>query len=123
MNVGLNASTLIASVKREGEKFHEHAVELARRIKDEGHWGVSSLALIEIPGALSSSTTTPTEKVYEVLVSVLARFSVDIMPFEGQVDRAVEFMLSSENSRERRTSAQRTFTIWPQPIMKVVGSS
>ncbi len=94
LNVGLDASTLIASVKRDGEKFHGDALELARRIKDQGHRGVSSsLALIEVPGALSSSTRMPIEKVYDVLVSVLAGFSVDIMPFEGQVDRAVEFML------------------------------
>ncbi|HEV2225496.1 MAG TPA: hypothetical protein VGR56_01675 [Nitrososphaerales archaeon] len=102
MNVGYDASTLLASVKREGEKYHESALKLAAETKSRGLRGIcSSLVLIEVPGALSSSTTMPIEKIYETSASVLAAFSVDMMPYEGQVDRATELMLEFRDLKRR----------------------
>lgn len=102
MNVGLDASTLLASVKREGEKFHNEALELARMISVRGVRGVSSaLVHIEVPGALSSATSMPIEKVYEVTASLMAGFSVDTPPFEGQVERATEMMLDLRSTKRK----------------------
>lgn len=102
MNIGLDASTLLASVKREGEKYHESALKLAAETKSKGVRGVcSSLVLIEVPGALSSATTMPIEKIYETSASVLSAFSVDMMPFESLVDRATELMLEFRDLKRR----------------------
>jgi len=93
LNVGLDASTLVASVKRLGEKSHESAVELSRKISTGHHRGVcSSLALIEVPGALSS-TTMPVDKIYEVTASLAVGFAIDFVPFEANVDRTIDLML------------------------------
>ena len=97
-------------MKREGEKYHEDALELAKRIKEAGHRGISSsLALIEVPGALSSATRMPIERVYEALASVLAGFQVDIAPFEAQVDRAVEMMLEFRELKARANVGSADF--------------
>jgi predicted nucleic acid-binding protein len=94
VNIGLDASTLLASVKREGEKYHIGASGLAAETRSKGIRGVcSGLVLIEVPGALSSATTMPIEKIYETFASLLASFSIEMMPFESQVERATELML------------------------------
>ena len=41
--------------------------------------------MIELPGALASSTTMPFEKIYEVEVSVIENFRVAVMPYEAYV--------------------------------------
>ncbi len=94
MKIGLDASVLVAWVKKIGEKYHEDALELSIRITSDGHHGMSSaLLLIELPGALASSTTMPIEKIYDVEASVMEKFRLGIKPYEPYVDRAVEFML------------------------------
>jgi predicted nucleic acid-binding protein len=73
MKIGLDSNVLVASVKKVGEPFHDSALELSRRIKDQNGSGIgSALVLIEIPGALASSSTMPIEKIYEVTASVQA---------------------------------------------------
>ncbi|MBI2648855.1 MAG: hypothetical protein HYW93_04280 [Thaumarchaeota archaeon] len=69
MKVGLDASVLVASVKRTGEKYHEDALTLAKKMGTGEHEGVcSALLLIEITGALASSTTMPVEKVQPTFI-------------------------------------------------------
>jgi len=102
VNVGLDASTLLASVKREGEKYHKDAVRLANQLKSRDIRGIcSSLVLIEVPGALSSATTMPIDKIYETSASVIAAFSVDLMPFEALIDRSIELMLEFRDLKRR----------------------
>lgn len=57
MKVGLDSTVLVASVKRAGKPHHNSAVNLAKEISERDGVGVASaLVLIEVPGALSSST-------------------------------------------------------------------
>jgi predicted nucleic acid-binding protein len=59
MKIGLDSNVLVASVKKLGEPFHDSALELSKRIRDENGSGIgSALVLMEIPGALVSSTKT-----------------------------------------------------------------
>ncbi len=72
---------------------HEDALALAKRIVKGDHEGVcSALLLIEITGALSSATTMPLEKIYDVELSLIKGFRVNERPFELYVDRAVDLM-------------------------------
>ena len=94
MKIGLDTSVLIASVKRRGEKHHEQALRLGKRIASENHEGVcSALILTELPGALASSTTMPVDKIYETELSVIAGFKISVRPFEQYSDTAVDLML------------------------------
>lgn len=102
MKIGLDASVLIASVKRAGEKHHAQALGLARRIVAMGHEGVcSALVLTEVPGALASSTAMPVEKIYETEMSLIAGFGVSVRPFEQYADRAVDLMLEFRDLKRR----------------------
>lgn len=102
MIVGLDASVLIASVKKVGEKYHEGALRLSRRMVQAGHRGVcSALLLLELPGALASSTSMPVDRIYDVEVSVIEKFRADVMPYEPYVDRAVEFMIEFRELKTR----------------------
>ncbi len=94
MKVGLDASVLVASVKRTGEKYYEDALGLAKKMTTSEHEGIcSALFLIEIPGALASSTTMPLEKIYDVELSLIKGFRINVRPFELHADRAVDLML------------------------------
>ena len=93
---------LIASVKKIGEKYHNDVLGISHKIAEEHHEGIcSSLLMIELPGALASSTTMPFEKIYEVEVSVIENFRVAVMPYEAYVKRAVELMLEFRNLKAR----------------------
>lgn len=100
--MGLDANVLIASVKKGGEKYHKDAQELSRRIIRASHQGVcSALLLTELPGALASSTTMPVEKIFDVEVSVIEKFRVNIMPYEPYVEKTVELMLEFRGLKSR----------------------
>lgn len=102
MNIGLDASTLIASVKSEGEKYHEQSSQLARKMSSVGATGVcSALVYIEIPGALSSATKMPIEKVYEATASMIAAFRVETPPFEAQIESATEMILELREAKRK----------------------
>ncbi len=104
MKIGLDANVLVASVKKVGEKYHRDTLGLSGRMVEGQHEGIcSSLLLIELPGALASSTTMPVEKVYDVEVSVTENFRASIMPYEPYVRRAVDLMLEF---RELKTKWQ-----------------
>ncbi len=93
MKIGLDSNVLVASVKKLGEPFHDSALALSKRIKDENGSGIgSALVLIEIPGALASSSRMPIEKIYEVTASVQEQFNLRIMEFESYVDLAKDLM-------------------------------
>ncbi len=103
MKIGLDASVLVAWVKKIGEKYHEDALELSRRIIRDGHQGTSSsLLLIELPRALASSTTMPVEKIYDVEASVMDKFQLNIIPYEPYVDKTKEFMLELRELETKR---------------------
>ncbi len=83
----------MASVKKLGEPHHNSALDLAHEILKRNAVSVASaLVLIEVPGALSSSTKMPIEKIYEVLVSLQANFGLRVMEFEAYVDLARDLM-------------------------------
>ncbi len=101
MRVGLDASTLIASIKRAGEKYHKDARKLSEVILRGGHEGVSSaLLLMELPGALAS-TRLPVEVVYTATVSLLDKFNVSVMPYEPYVEKVIELMLEFRDLKAR----------------------
>ena len=102
MKVGLDASVLVASVKRTGEKHHEDALTLAKKMGTGEHEGVcSALLLIEITGALASSTTMPVEKIYDVELSLIKGFRVNMRPFELYADRTVDLMLEFRDLKSK----------------------
>lgn len=110
MSIGLDASTLLASVKRGGEKYHDDCLKLARVLSEQGARGVSSsLVHIELPGALSSSTSMPIEKIYQTVASLMASFAVDTPPFEGQIDRATEMMLELRDVKRKANIGSADF--------------
>lgn len=102
MKIGLDSNVLVASVKTPGEPYHEAALELSNRITRENVSSIgSALVLIEIPGALASSTKMPIEKIYEVTASVQAGFKLKIMEFENYVDLARELMFEFRDLKSR----------------------
>ncbi len=67
---------------------------MSAKIVNGDHSGVcSALALIEIPGALASSTTMPLDKIFDVELSLIKRFRLTFSPFELHADVAVNMML------------------------------
>ena len=93
MRIGVDSNVLVASVKKAGEPYHKSALELSRKVSDgEGESVASALVLIEVPGALSSCTKMPVEKIYEVSASLQTNFRLRIMEFEADVDAARELM-------------------------------
>ena len=93
MKIGLDSNVLVASVKKRGEPYHRSAIELSRKISQEPMFSVASaLVLIEVPGALASSTKMPIEKIYEVCASLQTSFNLRIMNFESYADLARELM-------------------------------
>jgi predicted nucleic acid-binding protein len=102
LKIGLDASVLIASIKRAGEKHHAQSLRLAQRIVARGHEGIcSALVLTEVPGALASSTTMPVDKIYETEMSLIAGFKLSVRPFEQYADRAVDLMLEFRELKRR----------------------
>lgn len=100
--MGLDASVLVASIKRRGEKYHEDALGLAKRMATGEHEGIcSALLLIEIPGALASSTTMPLEKIYDAEVSLIEGFRVKVRPFELHAHRTVDLMLEFRDQKSK----------------------
>jgi predicted nucleic acid-binding protein len=101
LKIGLDSSVLVASVKRVGEKFHAHCLDLSKKVREGNHEGVcSALVLTEVPGVLAS-TKMPLEKVYETEASLLAGFRVRVRPFEQYVDDAVDLMLEFRELKRR----------------------
>ncbi len=93
MNVALDTGVLVASIKKGGEKFHQESIQIADIIRDYKSNAVSSsLALIEFPGALTSSTTMPIEKIYTAEISVQENFNLIILPFHPYVNTTVNLM-------------------------------
>ena len=63
MKFDLDSNDLVASVKKLGEPFHDSALALSKRIRDEEGPGMgSALVLIEVPGVLAASSKMPIEK-------------------------------------------------------------
>jgi predicted nucleic acid-binding protein len=102
MKVGLDSNVLVASIKKLDEPFHDSALELSRRIKHENGSGISSaLVLIELPGALASSSKMPIENIYEVTASVQEQFNLKIMDFESYVDLAKDLMFEFRDLKSK----------------------
>jgi predicted nucleic acid-binding protein len=102
MKIGIDSNVLVASVKKLGEPFHDSALELSRRIKDENGSGISSCSvLIEVPGALATSSKMPIEKIYEVTATVQEQFNLKIMQFESYVDRARDLMFEFRDMKSK----------------------
>ncbi len=93
MNIGLDSNVLVASVKKIGEPYHDSALGLSRKIsRGDAHGVVSALVLIEVPGALASSTKMPIEKIYEVMASLQTSFKLRVADFETHAHLARELM-------------------------------
>jgi predicted nucleic acid-binding protein len=102
MKLGLDSNVLVASVKKLGEPFHDSALTLSKRIRDEGGSGVgSALVLIEVPGALASASKMPIEKIYEVTASVQDQFNLSIMDFQGYTDLARDLMFEYRDLKSK----------------------
>ena len=102
MKIGLDSNALVASVKKLGEPFHDSALELSKRVKDEnGSCIGSALVLIEIPGALASSSNMPIEQIYEVTASIQEQFNLSIMQFGSYVDLAKDLMFEFRDLKSK----------------------
>jgi len=102
LKMGLDSNVLVASVKKVGEPYHRATLELARTISREDVSSVASgLVMIEVPGALASSSRMPIEKIYEVTVSVQANFKLKIMEFEAYVDLARDLMFEFRDLKSK----------------------
>ena len=102
MKIGLDSNVLVASVKKLGEPYHKSAIELSRKITQEAMFSVASaLVLIEVPGALASSTRMPIEKIYEVSASLQTNFNLRILEFEAYADLARELMFEFRELKSR----------------------
>ena len=102
MKVGLDSNVLVASVKKGGEPHHNSAVNLANEISKRDIVAVASaLVLIEVPGALCSSTKMPVEKIYEVLASIQANFKLRIAEFEAYAGLARELMFEFRSLKSK----------------------
>jgi predicted nucleic acid-binding protein len=102
MRIGLDSNVLVASIKMPGEPYYAAALELAKKTRNENISSVgSALVLIEIPGALASSTKMPIEKIYEVSASVQAGFNLTIMNFESYVDLARELIFEFRDLKSK----------------------
>lgn len=101
MNLGLDTSVLVASIKKRGEKHHPSALDLAKAMKKGGHVGVaSSLLLIELPGALAT-TRMPVEKIYETELSLEQGFNLQIISYEEHVDRTLNLIFEFRDLKRR----------------------
>lgn len=90
-------------MKRRGEKHHAACLELSRRISTGGHRTIaSSLVLLELPGALASSTSMPIERIFQVEASTHKRFNLGIRSYEPYVGKATELMLALRDLKRRR---------------------
>ena len=102
MKIGLDSNVLVASVKKVGEPFHDSSIALSRRIKDEDGAAVASaLVLIEVLGALASSSKMPIEKIYEVTAAVQDQFNLSVMEFESYVDLAKDLMFEFRDLKSK----------------------
>jgi predicted nucleic acid-binding protein len=102
MKIGLDSNVLVASIKKPGELYHDSALELAKKVAREDVSSVASaLVLIEIPGALASSTNMPVEKIYEVSASLQTAFKLRIMEFEGYANLANELMFEFRDLKSK----------------------
>ena len=102
MKLGLDSNVLVASVKKLGEPFHDSSIALSRRINEEDESAIgSALVLIEVPGALASSSRMPIEKIYEVAASVQDQFNLRIMEFESYVDLAKDLMFEFRDLKSK----------------------
>jgi predicted nucleic acid-binding protein len=102
MKIGLDSNVLVASVKKPGEPYHDSALELAKKFAREDVSSVASaLVLIEIPGALASSTHMPIERIFEISTSVQRAFRLGIMEFEGYVDLARKLMFEFRDLKSK----------------------
>ena len=102
MKIGLDSNVLVASVKKPGEPYHDAALELSRKMARENVSSIgSALILIEIPGALASSTNMPIEKIYEVCVSIQESFNLKIMGFDSYIEQARELMFEFRDLKSK----------------------
>ena len=102
MKLGLDSNVLVASVKKFGEPFHDSALALSKRIRDEDGTGIgSALVLIEVPGALASASKMPIEKIYEVTASVQDQFNLSIMEFQSYTDLARDLMFEYRDLKSK----------------------
>jgi len=102
MRIGLDSNVLVASVKTPGEPYHDSALKLAKKTRGENISSISSaLVLVEIPGALASSTKMPIEKIYEVTASIQVGFNLRIMNFESYVHLAQELMFEFRDLKSK----------------------
>jgi len=102
MKLGLDSNVLVASVKKLGEPFHDSALALSKRIRDQDGTGIgSALVLIEIPGALASASKMPIEKIFEVTASVQDQFNLTIMEFQSYTDLARDLMFEYRDLKSK----------------------
>ena len=102
MRIALDTGVLVASIKRIGEKYHQEAVQIADRVRNfKSNCVSSSLVLIELPGALASSTTMPVEKIYTAEASIQENFNLVILPFHPYIDTTVNLMFEFRELKRR----------------------
>lgn len=110
MKIGIDSNVLVASIKKRAEPYHEEALELAHRIRRVEAFSVASaLALLEVPGALASSTSMPTDKIYEALLSVQEHFRLSVMAYESYVERAKELIFEFRELKSKREIGSADF--------------
>ena len=102
MKIGLDSNVLVAAIKKPGEPYHDSVTQLAGKVLREDVSSIASaLVLIEVPGALTSSTRMPIEKIYEALASLQASFKLNVMDFGAYVDCAMDLMFEFRDQKSK----------------------
>jgi predicted nucleic acid-binding protein len=110
LRFALDTGVLLASVKRRGEKYFPFASQLVSNLRKGGHQAIISiLALEELRGGLSSSTTMPSEKILEVEASLRNILEPVIISYDACVEKTRELLLSFRDLKRRKNIPSADF--------------
>lgn len=103
MKFALDTGVLLASVKRRDEKYFLPAYHLVSKLKKAGHQAIISILVIEeLRGGLASSTTMPSEKIFEVEASLQNILEPMIISYDSCVEKTRELLLSFRDLKRRK---------------------
>ncbi len=99
MIICLDSSFLIAALKK-NEKHHMDATFIMENMgSNEGI--ASSLAVIEVPGGLASSTNLSEQAIRRVVGVFQEKYHITFLPFEPFIEDAIELMIELRELKRR----------------------
>lgn len=110
MKFALDTGVLVASVKSRDEKFNVPAMRLVSILREQGHDVVfSALAIEELRGALASSTSMPSEKIFEVERSLEEALKPVIVSCDKYIEKTCELLLSFRDLKRKKRMPSADF--------------